>query len=59
MPRPRPASPPPRDDRVQTGIRFDRSVIADARAEADRRGISLNKLVNMAVAGWLTSHRTD
>lgn len=44
-------------DRVNTQVRFPRALYAKLRAEADERGVSVNRLVLLAVSDFLSRKR--
>lgn len=50
MPRPRKLDKP---ERVTTAIRFPLGLYQQLRAEAERRRVSVNRLVEWAVGDWL------
>lgn len=51
MGRPRRIDPPP--PRINTGVRFPPGLLARIRAEAERRRVSVNRLIEWAVEDWL------
>ena len=53
---PRPKAVPPKPERVNTGIRFSAPLYARIRAEAQRRRVSVNKLVEWMAEDWLSDH---
>ena len=55
MPRPKPIQQPP--PRRNSGWRFTEALLARVAAEARKRGLSANKLAEIAIEDWLKSHR--